>query len=66
MTSTRLRRFAALGVAGATAVAGLGVAQSTAQADAPFFTKKTPTSIGFGGAVTSVDPEASKVGLKVL
>jgi gamma-glutamyltranspeptidase / glutathione hydrolase len=27
---------------------------------------KIPTSTGFGGAVTSVDPEASKVGLRVL
>jgi gamma-glutamyltranspeptidase/glutathione hydrolase len=66
MTRTQARRIAALGVAGATAVAGLGVAQSGAQADGPFFTRKTPTSTGFGGAVTSVDPEASKVGLLVL
>lgn len=27
---------------------------------------KTPTSTGYGGAVTSVDPEASRVGLEVL
>jgi gamma-glutamyltranspeptidase/glutathione hydrolase len=27
---------------------------------------KTPTSIGFGGAVSSVDPEATKIGLGVL
>ncbi|MFG1816502.1 gamma-glutamyltransferase [Kribbella sp. NPDC049174] len=27
---------------------------------------KTPTSIGFGGAVSSVDPEATKIGLDVL
>ena len=27
---------------------------------------KTPTSVGYGGAVTSVDPEASRVGLEVL
>ena len=27
---------------------------------------KTPTSVGYGGAVTSVDPYASKVGLDVL
>jgi gamma-glutamyltranspeptidase/glutathione hydrolase len=30
------------------------------------YTEKTATSTGFGGAVTSVDPEASRVGLKVL
>jgi gamma-glutamyltranspeptidase/glutathione hydrolase len=27
---------------------------------------KTPTSVGYGGAVSSVDPEASKIGLRVL
>ncbi len=27
---------------------------------------KTPTSVGYGGAVSSVDPYASKVGLDVL
>jgi gamma-glutamyltranspeptidase / glutathione hydrolase len=66
MTRTQARRLAALGVAGATAVAGLGVVQSSAHADGPFYTTKTATSTGFGGAVTSVDPEASKVGLDVL
>ncbi len=30
------------------------------------YTTKTPTSTGFGGAVTSVDPEASRIGLRVL
>jgi gamma-glutamyltranspeptidase/glutathione hydrolase len=66
MTRTQARRLAALGVAGATAIAGLGVVSSTAEAHSRFFTTKTPTSAGFGGAVTSVDPEASKVGLRVL
>ncbi len=68
MAHTRGLRLAALGVAGATAVAGLGVglAPSSAQADGPYYPTKTPTSTGFGGAVTSVDPEASKVGLDVL
>ena len=32
----------------------------------PLLPTKTPTSRGFGGAVTSVDPEASAVGLQVL
>src|SRR4051812_48851537 len=70
MSTTQARRLAALGVAGATAIAGLGVVSSTAEAHGHghgrFFTTKTPTSVGFGGAVTSVDPEASKVGLRVL
>src|SRR4051794_14134392 len=66
MTRTQARRLAALGVAGATAVAGLGVVQASAHADGSFYTTKTATSTGFGGAVTSVDPEASKVGLGVL
>ncbi|SDS36393.1 gamma-glutamyltranspeptidase / glutathione hydrolase [Nocardioides scoriae] len=30
------------------------------------YNTKTPTSVGYGGAVTSVDPEASRVGLQVL
>ncbi|MGZ4505140.1 MAG: gamma-glutamyltransferase [Nocardioidaceae bacterium] len=30
------------------------------------YTTKTPTSVGFGGAVSSVDPEASRIGLQVL
>ena len=30
------------------------------------YTTKTATSTGFGGAVSSVDPEASQVGLRVL
>jgi gamma-glutamyltranspeptidase / glutathione hydrolase len=66
MSTTQVRRLAALGVAGATAIAGLGVVSSPAEAHGRHFTTKTPTSVGFGGAVTSVDPEASKVGLKVL
>jgi gamma-glutamyltranspeptidase/glutathione hydrolase len=40
-------------------------ANPTATADAPY-TVKTPTSTGYGGAVTSVDPEASRIGLQVL
>ncbi len=67
MHRTRVSRFAALGVAGATAVAGLGVALPSASADdAGRYSTKTPTSRGFGGAVTSVDPEASRIGLQVL
>jgi gamma-glutamyltranspeptidase/glutathione hydrolase len=69
MTQVRHRthRIAVLGVAGATALAGLGLLAPTAQADGQrHYTTKTPTSTGFGGAVSSVDPEASRVGLRVL
>jgi gamma-glutamyltranspeptidase / glutathione hydrolase len=72
MTHPRVgaRFTAGVAVVAATAVAGLGLplTQSTAQAapDEDHYTTKTPTSIGFGGAVTSVDPEASKVGIEVL
>ncbi|HET6626215.1 MAG TPA: gamma-glutamyltransferase [Nocardioidaceae bacterium] len=60
---TRLARSAALVAAGATVLAGALV--GTAQAD-PRYPTKTPTSTGYGGAVTSVDPEASKIGIDVL
>ena len=61
--STLAVRAAAVVAAGATILAGAML--GTAQAD-PRYPTKTPTSTGFGGAVTSVDPEASKVGLDVL
>jgi gamma-glutamyltranspeptidase/glutathione hydrolase len=57
---------------GATALAGVGLVPPAAQARADHphperpYTTKIPTSRGFGGAVTSVDPEASRVGLRVL
>lgn len=61
------RRAAAGVAAGAILVAGtvVGLGTNSAEAD-PRYPDKTPTSVGYGGAVTSVDPEASKVGLKVL
>ncbi|NUR05892.1 MAG: gamma-glutamyltransferase [Nocardioidaceae bacterium] len=55
----------ALAVIGATALAGVAT-QTAAQAEPAHYTTKTPTSVGFGGAVTSVDPEASKIGVDVL
>src|SRR6476646_3430374 len=62
-------RFGAAGAAVLTGLAGLTVASPPAQgsgaAHAPY-NVKTPTSKGYGGAVTSVDPEASKIGLEVL
>jgi gamma-glutamyltranspeptidase/glutathione hydrolase len=70
MRNTHGRRAAALGVAGATALAGLTVvpppATAAVTATGGYYTTKTPTSRGFGGAVTSVDPEASKIGIGVL
>jgi gamma-glutamyltranspeptidase/glutathione hydrolase len=74
------RRFVAAGVAVLTGVAGLTLVPTTAQG-APAvrakvsgnpadnkgrYNEKTPTSTGFGGAVTSVDPEASRIGVRVL
>ena len=66
-----LAAFTALCVAGAGAatLTGAGGAQAAAgaqAADKPHYTKKIPISRGYGGAVTSVDPEASKVGIEVL
>ena len=56
-------RGIAVAAAGATLLAGGMLA--TAEADSRYPTK-TAVSTGFGGAVSSVDPEASKVGLDVL
>jgi gamma-glutamyltranspeptidase / glutathione hydrolase len=42
-----------------------GTAQETAVRAAPY-TEKVPVSRGSGGAVSSVDPEASRIGLRVL
>jgi len=58
-----IARAAVVATAGATLLAG--TVAGIAQAD-PRYNTKTPTSRGFGGAVTSVDPEASKIGLDVL
>jgi gamma-glutamyltranspeptidase/glutathione hydrolase len=74
------RRFVAAGAALLTALAGLAVVPSAQGASVPGasvaapaarpgggrYTTKTATSVGVGGAVTSVDPEASRVGLRVL
>ena len=47
------------------AIAFAGIAPA-AEARQPTVPPKIPTAIGTGGAVTSVDPEATKVGLAVL
>jgi len=51
--------------AGALVVSGLtsGAVASPPPPEAP---TKTPTAIGFGGAVSSVDPDATEIGLSVL
>ena len=68
MEQSHGRRLAALGVAGATAVAGLAALppSATAADGSGYYNTKTPTSRGFGGAVSSVDPEASRIGIGVL
>jgi gamma-glutamyltranspeptidase/glutathione hydrolase len=69
---THLPRVAvATGLALATAVAtATGATSSAATTPAPRavhrHTDKVPTSIGFGGAVSTVDPEASHAALRVL
>ncbi len=68
---TPTARAAVVAVAGTTLVAGTmagAVIAPGVGADLgdERYSTKTPTSRGFGGAVTSVDPEASKIGLKVL
>src|SRR3982750_4478081 len=71
MSVVRHRLLAAgtAALTGLVGVAGLTLAPSPAQGSANRATPydvKTPTSKGYGGAVTSVDPEASKIGLQVL
>ncbi len=58
------RRFAALTAAFALTVTS-GAVASPAFAD-PRETTKTPTATGFGGAVSTVDPEASAAAIEVL
>jgi gamma-glutamyltranspeptidase/glutathione hydrolase len=66
MGHIRAGRFVAAATAAATLAATVALsAGGTAQARGHYSTK-TPTSTGFGGAVTSVDPEASKIGIQVL
>jgi len=47
--------------------AGTGVAEESQAAREPVrYTEKNPTAVGYGGAVASVDPEATEAGLRVL
>ena len=67
LRSTRSAAIAAATAVSVTAVAALGGASAAApQQRAPYYSVKTPTSTGYGGAVSSVDPEASRIGIKVL
>ena len=63
-------RFVAAAAAAVTGLAGLALAPGAAQGAEPAppggYNHKTPTSKGYGGAVTSVDPEASRIGIEVL
>ncbi|HYI58572.1 MAG TPA: gamma-glutamyltransferase, partial [Microlunatus sp.] len=67
----RTARRVAAGLLGLTLAAGLLAGASTSTADADTntphrVTKKNPTAYGWGGAVSSVDPEATAAGLRVL
>ena len=70
MTPRPRRAPAALATLTALCLAAAGVTTATVQtasaAGTPHYSTKTPTSTGYGGAVSSVDPEASRVGLRVL
>ncbi len=60
------RRFVAAGVAAVTGLAGLTLAPTQAQGAGKAAGPGPATSKGFGGAVSSVDADASKIGLRVL
>ncbi|MGW7687231.1 gamma-glutamyltransferase [Kribbella sp. NPDC054772] len=52
--------------AGALVLSGLSSLNSSALAAPPTPTPRQPTAIGYGGAVSSVDPDATNIGLDVL
>lgn len=60
-----MRTLAAASAAVLCAGLTTAVAAAPAQAD-PRSTEKIPTSVGYGGAVSTVDPEATAAGLRVL
>ena len=68
-TAAALAAATALSVAAVTALGGASTATAAPQHQkqrVPHYSVKTPTSTGYGGAVTSVDPEASRIGIRVL
>jgi gamma-glutamyltranspeptidase/glutathione hydrolase len=71
MKRSSATRIAALTAAAALALTELSGAHVAIAASAPdksagYYTTKVPTSSGYGGAVTSVDPEATRAGISVL
>ncbi|GAB3101077.1 gamma-glutamyltransferase [Isoptericola nanjingensis] len=63
----RTRALAALGAAALTATtAVVGTTAASTASAAPRDDIKVPTAVGYGGAISTVDPEASRVGLEVL
>jgi gamma-glutamyltranspeptidase/glutathione hydrolase len=72
-TAHRPRSKLALVLSVAVALSALGAGHGVAEAEpvAPVqgpvrYTEKNPTAVGYGGAVASVDPEATEAGLRVL
>jgi gamma-glutamyltranspeptidase/glutathione hydrolase len=66
-TAAALAAATALSVAAVTALGGASTAAAKPQQQrVPHYSVKTPTSTGYGGAVSSVDPEASRIGIRVL
>lgn len=62
-----MQRSSLRALAGATILSlGLGAFTVLPASADPRHTEKTPTATGTGGAVASVDPEASAAGLEVL
>lgn len=61
-----MRRTIALVTTSVTALALALVAPASADPPAPPAPPKTPVAVGHGGAVSSVDPDASAIGLEVL
>ncbi len=66
MTHLSRRALGATAVLTATVLATATTPAQAGSNDRARHTAKVPTSVGFGGAVTTVDPEASAAALKVL
>ncbi|RIQ10953.1 gamma-glutamyltransferase [Jiangella rhizosphaerae] len=69
MRAQRSRRTATVAIVGTIALAGVGLfapAQATADRQQTSPPPKQPTATGYGGAVATVDPDATAAGLRVL
>ena len=66
MTYSNSRRAVSVVVAAGLGITGAALGVSAPARAEPRQPVKTPTSVGYGGAVSSVDPEASRIGLRVL